>query len=175
MQLIENKALALALAFTLLVMAIPVGLVHNASGKQPYGSITAANKGVLGWVAQADTTTVHAYLPVITAEVEPTAMPPDASAGWLDYVNYYRGLAWLPPVTEDMTLSIAAQQLAACIVASNKFQEYEWQFSAYCQPFASPPANRSTERPLHHSLSRHLRRPGHRHLDAGTVSCAGYS
>jgi uncharacterized protein YkwD len=135
MQLIENKALALALAFTLLVMAIPVGLVHNAGGKQPHGSITAANKGVLGWVAQAGTTTVQAYLPVITVVVQPTPTPPDASAGWLDYVNYYRGLAWLPPVTEDMTLSIAAQQLAACIVASNKFQEYEWQFSAYCQPF----------------------------------------
>ena len=128
MQLIENKVLALALAFTLLLAAVPVGLMRQAGAASPAAAGRASSKAVPA-AGQSQT-----YLPVLSVS-SPAAQPPAVDAGWLDYVNYYRAVAWLPPVTEDTSLSIAAQELAACIVASDKYHEWEWQFSPYCQPF----------------------------------------
>jgi uncharacterized protein YkwD len=132
MQLLENRVLALALAATLLLAAVPVGLAHQAGGVRLAAALWSPQRKS----GPAATGNSQIYLPLVGAQ-SVSAEPPPANASWLDYVNYYRALAWLPPVSEDRALSIAAQQLAACVVASDKFHEWEWQFSPYCQPFQS--------------------------------------
>ena len=43
----------------------------------------------------------YVFLPVILRNWHEVVWPPPAGASWLDFVNYYRGLALLPPVVED--------------------------------------------------------------------------
>ena len=46
--------------------------------------------------------------------------PPPPEAGWLAYVNYYRAVAGLPPVTENAAWSYGAQQ-HACYMVKNDY------------------------------------------------------
>ena len=65
------------------------------------------------------------FLPVILRNWHEVVWPPPAGASWLDFVNYYRGLALLPPVAEDPALTDGAQKHAHYIILNNIVEPFE--------------------------------------------------
>lgn len=72
--------------------------------------------------ALAFTPTAYSYLPYIVQQImpSPTSPPPTPLPDdWLGSVNYYRALANLPPVTENVTWSDGCQKHARYMVTHN--------------------------------------------------------
>ncbi len=74
------------------------------------------------------TPTAYAYLPYIAKQPTPTATPSPsptpppptpAPDDWLGYVNYYRAIGDLPPVTENVAWSDGCQKHARYMVTNN--------------------------------------------------------
>jgi hypothetical protein len=67
----------------------------------------------------------RAYLPVIFRIPRPPVWRPAPGSTWLEFVNYYRALASLPPVTEDPALTYGAQQHAHYMILNNVIEPFE--------------------------------------------------
>jgi uncharacterized protein YkwD len=65
------------------------------------------------------------YLPVVAKSARPPVWLPAAGAPWLEWVNYYRALALLPPVTEDPALTDGAQKHAHYMILNNAVEPFE--------------------------------------------------
>lgn len=65
------------------------------------------------------------YLPVIFKNWHKPVWPPAAGASWLDFVNYYRALALLPPVAEDPALTDGALKHAHYTILNNVVEPFE--------------------------------------------------
>jgi hypothetical protein len=63
---------------------------------------------------------------------QPVAAP--ASCGWLDYLNYYRATAGLPPVTNNAAWSDGARKHSIYIVKNNALQHGEDPDNAWYTP-----------------------------------------
>jgi len=67
----------------------------------------------------------RAYLPAIFRNARPPVWPPAPGSTWLEFVNYYRALASLPPVSEDPALSDGARKHAHYMILNNVVEPFE--------------------------------------------------
>ena len=86
---------------------------------------------------------VQAYFPLISKSIPPTVSAPGAGAGWLAWVNYYRALAYLPPLAEDAALTDGAQKHAHYMVLNSVVEPFEVSLGrqGYTAPGAVAAAN----------------------------------
>jgi len=82
------------------------------------------------------TPTAYVYLPFVAKQPTPTptATPTSPPPGWLIYVNYYRGMAELPPVTENASWSYGDWLHARYIVKNDVVQHTEDPSNPWCTP-----------------------------------------
>ncbi len=67
----------------------------------------------------------RAYLPAIFRIARPPVWPPAPGSIWLEFVNYYRALASLPPVAEDPALTDGARKHAQYMILNNVIEPFE--------------------------------------------------
>jgi Cysteine-rich secretory protein family len=65
------------------------------------------------------------YLPTVFRSGLPPVWPPTAGASWLEWVNYYRALALLPPVSENAAFTTGAQNHAHYMLVNNVVEPFE--------------------------------------------------
>ena len=65
------------------------------------------------------------FLPAIFRASHPPVYRPAPGSTWLEFVNYYRALAYLPPVTEDPALTGGAQKHAHYMILNNVIEPFE--------------------------------------------------
>lgn len=113
------------------------------------------------------------YLPLLhKSPPTPTPEPPPDPNNWLEYVNYFRSLAGLPPVTEDATLNNNCWEHARYMAENNHLTHDQdpslpfaspagqicaqngnaWMGSAFFQPYWE----------VHHSIEGWMGSVGHR-------------
>ncbi len=109
-----------------LTLTDQVTFTWPAAGTQAV-TLTVANTVTSVTVAQVITLTAQVYLPMVADNYRyiPPVFPPAAGSGWLAYVNYYRGLAGVPPVAEDAALSDGAGKHAHYMVINDTNATYE--------------------------------------------------
>jgi uncharacterized protein YkwD len=152
MRLVKNRTLAFSLIllgwlvfFAGLVWAAPNHLA-SASASLPAAS-HGASAGVSWTTVVSDTT----YLPLVANQFPGVVIvpigsvtPPPSGANWLAYVNYYRALAGLPALPEDMTLSDGDKKHAHYMVGTNNSTSYESMlYPTYYTPEGDQAARKS--------------------------------
>ena len=65
------------------------------------------------------------YLPLIYRWGHPPVWPPAPGSTWLEFVNYYRALAFLPPVSEDPALTDGTRKHAHYMILNNVVEPFE--------------------------------------------------
>jgi uncharacterized protein YkwD len=85
--------------------------------------------------------TAFVYLPVIFKDLCSPAVP--TSTDWLAYVNYYRALACLPPVTENAAFSDGDRKHAQYMVKNDFIGHYEEPSLPYYTPEGDAAARNS--------------------------------
>lgn len=100
-----------------------------------------ARADVTGEVRAAGTQIPMAYLPLLMKDFCGTGTTPPAD--WLGYVNYQRGLACLPPLTENAAYSDGDQKHAKYMVKNNFIGHTESVFDPYYTPEGAAAAGAS--------------------------------
>ena len=91
--------------------------------------------------AAAVTPTSAVYIPLVMRYFCPAVLPP--AGNWLDYVNYFRALACLPPVTENAAYSDGDYKHALYMVKEDFLGHTESSLSPYYTPEGAAAAQAS--------------------------------